>query len=243
MAAPCRPRILRRSKSAIRFASTRPAAGYLRNAGDEDAQGNEPILGSKMGKQTPRPRVGTRRAHPALGDREQALHSNDRSDQTDDLAGCGTASAPRHGLDRVKRGIIALGLLLTSCGGAQSSPANPAPVSSASSSAACLDNDAVTSLTNQVHAHLLKVVKDLKTLNLDDAVAQLRVAASDTRSTADLVTPLDEVTAGKLLRTADDMDHAADAFNKFDISNASSYIGQATEDLKNSIDGIQALYC
>ena len=71
-------------------------------------------------------------------------------------------------------------------------------------------------------------------------VTHLRIAASEARTLADIVTPAFPVARRHLLRAAEALDHAATDLSNYQLVSAASYIQQANNEIPQATAAVNA---
>ena len=88
-----------------------------------------------------------------------------------------------------------------------------------------------TQARRNVVGHISNQMRDLRVFNIAGAATQLRLAASDERTMADIARPVSPEITAHLMRSARDLELAAGAFEKFQVAAAVSSIKQGTAEI------------
>jgi hypothetical protein len=149
-------------------------------------------------------------------------------------------------LKRAWVAVVVVGLAASACSSpSQSASVDPTtnPPTTISASPSCIDSGEVTPHLTAAEAHLTKVSRDANNFDLNGAVEQLRLAASEVRAVADALGSLNPEAEKHLLRAADAYDQAASAYNALDTSNGTSYFSQGNHEVKLAASSLTSVFC
>jgi hypothetical protein len=144
---------------------------------------------------------------------------------------------------RIIAALVLLTLGLVACGKDDATSAT-STVASASPTPACISESELTAHRDSLEQHLMKTTNALLSFNLDAAVTQVRLAASEARAIGDAVADVDPTIEAHFSRSADALDSAATSLGDGDISGATSYMKQSLNEVNQGVDALDvSTYC
>jgi hypothetical protein len=148
--------------------------------------------------------------------------------------------------------VVAFAWVVVTNGALGTSAPSPTPTPRATASPTpvptpCLDFVALGLHRTMFVSDMRAAAVALSSLNIPDTLSALRLASSESRAMADEMQPNDVTAASHLTRAADAIDASTTALSSFEIADASSWMGQAENEMQQAMGVVNGLlpstYC